>query len=206
MPLWIIVTQWVSRLVLVVLFGLSIWSVSIMIERRRVYKKLSESDSLDEARKLIASRDFTRLEQWSTSREGLRAGTLRAAMSSGLATESIDRAVRSYLTTERAKLERGLTTLATLGSNAPFIGLFGTVMGIIQAFGALSNSQAAASSVMTGISEALVATAVGLFVAIPAVVAYNVFTRKLRVMLADCEALRDDLVARARSEDMSHGR
>jgi biopolymer transport protein ExbB len=105
--------------------------------------------------------------------------------------DRVERLVKSYLTEQKAELEKGLTVLATLGSNAPFIGLFGTVLGIIQAFNVLGQKQSAATSVMTGISEALVATAVGLFVAIPAVVAFNIFSKKLRTMMMDCEAIRD---------------
>ena len=99
--------------------------------------------------------------------------------------------MRSYLSLERTRLESGLTILATLGSNAPFIGLFGTVLGIIQAFGALGAQHNNTSDIMVGISEALIATAVGLFVAIPAVVAFNMFSRKLRVLLVNSEAIKD---------------
>ena len=82
---------------------------------------------------------------------------------------------------EKLRLERNLTFLATLGSNAPFIGLFGTVLGIIKAFHDLAGNQAGGPGVvMAGISEALVATAVGLLVAIPAVVAFNYFNRRVR--------------------------
>jgi biopolymer transport protein ExbB len=112
----------------------------------------------------------------------------------------IDRAVKSLLTLRRVEIEQGLTILATLGANAPFIGLFGTVLGIIQAFGALGSSQSGGSSVMVAISEALVATAVGLFVAIPAVVAFNMLSRKLRVLLSNCEALRDIYISRLNAE------
>ncbi len=80
----------------------------------------------------------------------------------------------------RVHLERNLTFLASVGSNAPFIGLFGTVLGIIRAFADLvGNLDGGADVVMAGISEALVATAVGIFVAVPAVVAYNAFQRQV---------------------------
>src|SRR6185295_6841508 len=81
----------------------------------------------------------------------------------------------------RIDLERHLGILGTLGNNAPFIGLFGTVLGIIRAFADLAQNQGGgATVVMRGISEALVATAVGLMVAIPAVIAYNVFQGRVR--------------------------
>jgi biopolymer transport protein ExbB len=93
-------------------------------------------------------------------------------------------------------MERGLVVLGTVGSNAPFVGLFGTVLGIIKAFHDLARNQAeAASAVMAGISEALVATAIGLMVAIPAVVLFNLFQRLNRNTLARMEALGHLLVA-----------
>jgi biopolymer transport protein ExbB len=83
--------------------------------------------------------------------------------------------------------------LGTLGNNAPFIGLFGTVLGIIRAFADLAVANKAgtntAGTVMAGISEALVATAVGLFVAIPAVLAYNIFQRLLKRVIGRSSAL-----------------
>jgi biopolymer transport protein ExbB/TolQ len=205
LPGWIIVTQFASRAVLFILLGLSVWSVSIMVDRSRVLKSAA-SGALDEARKLIAARDWKALARWTeksaTENQGnlmvrLPAGALAAALETGSASsENIDRAVRSYLSSERSRLENGLTTLATLGSNAPFIGLFGTVLGIIQAFGALAAQNTSTTSVMTGISEALVATAIGLFVAIPAVVAYNIFSRRTRLALSESDSLRDYYLSR----------
>jgi biopolymer transport protein ExbB/biopolymer transport protein TolQ len=85
------------------------------------------------------------------------------------------------MTKRRRELERGMTLLGTLGNNAPFVGLLGTVIGVIVAFADLAegNSKVQMDKVMGGIAEALVATGVGLFVAIPAVVAYNIFQRKI---------------------------
>jgi biopolymer transport protein ExbB len=89
---------------------------------------------------------------------------------------------------ERMRLERNLAYLATLGSNAPFIGLLGTVLGIIKAFHDLAADQGGGPSVvMAGISEALVATAFGLLVAIPAVVAFNFLTRRVRTKMAEVD-------------------
>jgi biopolymer transport protein ExbB len=102
----------------------------------------------------------------------------------------------------RLKWEKNLAVLATIGSNAPFIGLFGTVLGIIKAFHDLSQQAGAgATGVTAGISEALVATAVGLLVAIPAVVAYNVFQRRVKSALGEAEALKSYLVGK-----LSNGR
>jgi len=107
---------------------------------------------------------------------------------------------------QRMRLERRLVFLGTVGNNAPFIGLFGTVIGVIQAFEALGKQDtvtAAATAaagmapqqVMAAIAEALVATAIGLFVAIPAVAMYNVFMRKAKATLANTEALTRVLMA-----------
>lgn len=88
----------------------------------------------------------------------------------------------------RTKLDKGMTLLGTLGNNTPFIGLFGTVIGIIQAFHALSSNNASGPEVvMASISEALVATAVGLMVAIPAVIAFNVLARGVKTKMANSE-------------------
>lgn len=197
MAQWIVVIQWLSRLVLLILFGLSIWSVQIMLGRYRIFKILVKSQDFEAAKGLILSKQWSELKEWSESLSGLAAGSIRAALSVDAAhPEAIDRSVKSYLLEQKSLLERGFTVLATLGSNAPFIGLFGTVLGIIQAFGELSQSQVGATSVMSGISEALVATAIGLFVAIPAVVGYNVFSRQLKLLLTESEILRDLYVSR----------
>ena len=195
MPVWIVVVQWLSRLVLLILVMLSVWSVATMLRcaktLRRANGSLNDSEAdLQTAGALIEKQDWGELRQWADKTDSLRAGATRVALSSRDPSQ-VDRAVKSYLSRERTKLEQGLTVLATLGSNAPFIGLFGTVLGIIQAFGALGAHQNNTAEIMVGISEALVATAIGLFVAIPAVVAFNVFSRKLRVLLVTSESLKD---------------
>jgi biopolymer transport protein ExbB len=111
--------------------------------------------------------------------------------------EAVEKAMTSTATAEKLKMERGLSVLATVGSNAPFLGLFGTVLGIIQAFHDLAeNTSEASEAVMAGISEALVATAVGLLVAIPAVVLYNLFARWVKGRLGRSESLADLVLAR----------
>jgi biopolymer transport protein ExbB len=98
------------------------------------------------------------------------------------------------------RMELGLTFLGTVGSNAPFVGLFGTVLGIIKAFRDLAlETQSASAAVMAGISEALVATAVGLLVAIPAVVAYNYLRRQVKKTLISSDALNQQLLFRLRA-------
>jgi biopolymer transport protein ExbB/TolQ len=97
--------------------------------------------------------------------------------------------IQAALSDERRHLEGRLLWLGTLGNNAPFVGLFGTVLGVIKAFHDLAESGAGPEVVMAGLSEALVATAVGLLVAIPSVLAFNILQKKLRDLLAETEAL-----------------
>lgn len=190
---WIDLMGWGARLVLVTLFGLSIWSVAIMFDRRAAFKAMLGAAQLDEAKRQIESQNWGALKSWSESTQGLYAGVVAAALSAkDSQPESVDRSVQSYWSQRKLQLEKGLSVLATLGSNAPFIGLFGTVLGIIQSFGILSNqSGSAMSAVMFGLAEALIATAVGLFVAIPAVVAYNYYGNQLRKIGTECSAIRD---------------
>ena len=100
------------------------------------------------------------------------------------------------IVSHRYQLDRGLVILGTLGNNAPFIGLFGTVIGIIKAFHDLSlNPDGGPSVVMSGISEALVATAVGLLVAIPAVIAFNGLNRVVKRRIANAQAIQKLVVS-----------
>lgn len=108
--------------------------------------------------------------------------------------------VEATLEHERLRYERGLAFLGTLGNNAPFVGLFGTVLGIIRAFHDLATSGVSGSqAVMAGIGEALVATGIGLLVALPAVAAYNAFIRHVETRTAQAGALGHELLAFVKS-------
>jgi biopolymer transport protein TolQ len=103
---------------------------------------------------------------------------------------NVERAMRRAMREQVTHLERALTFLATTASTAPFIGLFGTVWGIMNAFRGLSVTQSSSiQAVAPGIAEALIATAVGLSAAIPAVMAYNYFSRQVKVLAFDMEEL-----------------
>jgi biopolymer transport protein ExbB len=159
--------------VLWLLVALSVVSVAIMLERLWYFKnhRLQKSTLVADMRALLTS-----------------GAAAEAAAASPHAKSDVAAALEGAKARERLRLERNLAFLATLGSNAPFIGLFGTVLGIIKAFHDLAGSQAGGPSVvMAGISEALVATAVGLLVAIPAVVAFNYFSRRVRVGMSQVD-------------------
>jgi biopolymer transport protein ExbB len=117
-----------------------------------------------------------------------------------------EKAMESAAALERGRLERGLAYLGTVGNNAPFVGLFGTVVGIIHAFeelghgvpghgGAAAASQVASQAVMGSIAEALVATAVGILVALPAVAAYNYFQRQIAGLMRESDVLSNLVLA-----------
>src|SRR5688500_14814144 len=182
MKLALLGSEWVLYLLLV----LSVLSISTMVERT-VYFFRRRVD-IDALRKNITdSLEEHKLEELSQSLEkqrSIQARIVRVALNwldRGAA--SLSDAVSSELARARAELERGSNLLGTLGNNAPFVGLFGTVLGVIIAFSALGESggdSQAMGGVMAGIAEALVATGVGLFVALPAVVRSEEHTSELQ--------------------------
>jgi biopolymer transport protein ExbB len=112
------------------------------------------------------------------------------------ASELVTRALRNSISRARSRLEGGLTLLASVGSTAPFVGLFGTVWGIYHALARIgATGQSSLAQVAGPVGEALIMTAAGLFVAIPAVLAYNAFSRSLVLVTADMEAFAHDLHA-----------
>ncbi|MEM9488497.1 MAG: protein TolQ [Myxococcota bacterium] len=108
--------------------------------------------------------------------------------------ENIERALHRAQTTETTKLESMVPFLATTGSAAPFIGLFGTVWGIMNSFTSMTSSAPTLQTVAPGIAEALFATAIGLVAAIPAVMAYNYFQRRIRVQVSHMNTFEKDLL------------
>lgn len=117
---------------------------------------------------------------------------------------------RGAIGVEKLRYERGLSVLATIGSNAPFIGLFGTVMGVIMAFDQLRGAGAEqsadqSSAVMGAIAEALIATGVGLLVAIPAIIFYNMLRSRLKKVTTSTTLLVETMIAYLRSDDTARG-
>ncbi len=185
--------EWVLWLLLL----LSIGSVAVMIERAAFFLARRARDVDGLSRRLLAG-DLAGAASAVAGRGGLEAEVVRAAAEhAAKGPEAVREVVSATVERTRLEYERRLAFLGTLGNNAPFIGLFGTVLGIIRAFVDLSRNPGAAGAgtVMAGISEALVATAVGLFVALPAVVAYNSFQRALRRAAQRATALGHAAVA-----------
>ena len=183
--------------ILWILIALSFLSVAVGIERAVFYGRGSgrpASELLTSLREGDSEAAFA----WVKGRRGFVATVIRAGLEhSSKGPEAVESILASELARVRTEYDRFLSILATIGSNAPFIGLFGTCLGIIRAFAdlAAAGGTGGPDVVMAGISEALVATAVGLGVAIPAVIMFNVFARWQRRMGQQTTATGQALVA-----------
>jgi biopolymer transport protein ExbB len=188
-----------------VLITLSIISVAVMIERTIYFSRHSFGD-IDGLMQRLAAGDLDGAAKAAGDRPGLEAEVLRQGLRTApRGPEAVEEIIEATIGRGRLRYERFLAILGTLGNNAPFIGLFGTVLGIVEAFAALAaNAQQGAvsqgaASIMSGISEALVATAVGLLVALPSVAMHNVFGRWLKTIVARSEALGHALASTLKS-------
>lgn len=194
-----------SEWVLYLLLGLSVVSFGIMIERELFFRQNARGSAGLRAAltRALKEEGATGAEAALAAHPSIESRVLRDALAfwSGGA-EAISDAVEAGLSRERARLERGMTVLGTLGNNAPFIGLFGTVIGVVVAFHHLGgHDDNAMANVMASIAEALVATGVGIFVAIPAVIAFNVGQRRIGDIESDVHGLGKLLSAWSRTED-----
>ena len=186
----------VARLVLLLLLAFSILSWAIIIGKWRIFRT-ARRESLEflqvfrQSKKLSEIRAFCRSLKESPLPEVFQSGyreiESQASVSEGQgkprirSLDAVRRALQIGSSTELGRLEQWLVWLATTGSVTPFIGLFGTVWGIIDAFhGLATGGGATLSSVAPGIAEALITTAAGLFAAIPAVIAYNIFLQRIK--------------------------
>jgi biopolymer transport protein ExbB/TolQ len=195
-----------SAWVLYVLFGLSIFSIGIMIERY-IFFRVRRDDTEKLADHLIGrlrDGDVRGAEQVLARSPSVEAAVVRPALKwlDG-GPGAVEEALEGEMRKKRRELERGMTAMGTIGNNAPFVGLLGTVIGVIDAFHLLGEGQnkEAMGHVMSGISEALVATGVGLFVALPAVVAYNVIAKKVNELEANVGVIGKHLLAYLKTQD-----
>lgn len=192
-----------SGWILYLLLGLSVLSAAVAMERllhfwqrrddvttlQRDLDAALKAGRLDDARALLQAR---RSHPAQVVLQGLE------ALDRGPA--AVEEVIAGASQVARLDMERGIAFLGTLGNNAPFIGLFGTVLGIIRAFRDLSaNTLTGSSAVMAGIAEALVATAVGLMVALPAVAVFNLLQRRVRTQLSAIDAVAHTLLAHAKT-------
>ena len=185
---------WLAKVVVIILFIMSAWSIGVMIDRLMAYNAARTQSrqfapavagalregKLDEAIKIADRYKKSHLAKVVVA--GLQEFKAHQ-LSSEIPGEEIEASKRALERAEaivHAEMKRGVSSLATIGSTGPFVGLFGTVVGIINAFKGISESKSTGlGAVAGGISEALVTTAIGLFVAIPAVMMFNYFTNKI---------------------------
>jgi biopolymer transport protein TolQ len=199
---------WVVKLVMLGLLGASIWTWAIVIDKTIAYGRMRAAlnrfeqvfwsgQSLEELYRTLADRKTTGMGAIfvAAMREWKKSFEKGAKSPLGLQTR-IDKAMDLALTREMERLEGRLGFLATIGSAAPFIGLFGTVVGIMTSFQAIAGSKSTNLAVVApGIAEALLATAIGLLAAIPAVIAYNKLSSDVGKLSMRMEGFADEFSA-----------
>lgn len=189
-----------------VLWGLlllSLVSVATIVERALFFRRrrlpvVRLSRDIEEA---LRTRDLDAVRELLRSAPGPESSVLLRTLDwYDDRADSMAEVMEAALREQRLELEQGSAFLGTVGNNAPFLGLLGTVLGVVKAFEELStNSGSAMGSVLSGIAEALIATALGIFVALPAVVAYNAFTKRANETEENVRALTSILLAHRKS-------
>jgi biopolymer transport protein ExbB len=191
--------------VLYILILLSVLSIGMILERFFALRRVaSESRNMrSRVRMALQTHSLEDVESLAKNPDALegRALTMGLRYIKDHGTQGLEEVFNSFALNERPELERYLNFLATIGSNAPYVGLLGTVLGIMKAFHDLATAaEAGQQTVMAGISSALVATATGLFVAIPAVIFYNYFQRQVRGILQNLDSVKELCLAYAKSK------
>jgi biopolymer transport protein ExbB/TolQ len=195
--------------VVIVLLLMSVYSIAIMVERYLTYSA-AKKQSREFAPRVAQALKNDRIEEAINISDKHRKSHLAMVVSSGLQEfraheassdisgdeiEASKRALQRAIAIKTAEFRRGLSGLATIGSTAPFVGLFGTVFGIINAFQGMKNAETAGiAAVAGGISEALFTTALGLLVAVPAVWLFNYFTGKVDGFVVEMDNSASELV------------
>lgn len=197
------IAQFGHEITLWLLIALSIFSLAFILERFFSLARIRNDSTRIRirVREMLQSNSLGELEELSKDRTSLEGRALAYALRhvKDRGKEGLEEIFMSYAQVERPFLEKHLNFLATVGSNAPFIGLLGTVFGVMDAFKELAHSQPDQPAVMLGISKALIATAFGLMVAIPAVIAYNYFQRQVRGIMGSLDSVKDLCLAYAKS-------
>ena len=210
---WDLVAMWHSmsipaKIVVIILFLLSAWSLGVMIDRVLMYSAARKQSRIFVQQVAGALREG-KLDEAISIAERNKKSHIAKVVATGLSEfqsasaqvaeqeviEAAKRGLERSVAIVHAEMKRGLSGLATIGSTAPFVGLFGTVLGIINAFRGIQAEKATGlSAVAGGIAEALVTTALGLLVAVPAVWAYNYFTNKVEAFDVEMDNSSMELV------------
>ncbi len=199
------IAQGGAEVILWIMLSLSILSIATILERLFTLRQVSSNSKKIKARikDVLQSNNLAELEDLSKDRDSLEGRGLsyglRHAKEHGA--NGLEEIFNSFALIEKPQLERSLNFLATVGSNAPFLGLLGTVLGIMKAFKDLSaNVTAGNEAVMLGIAEALISTAIGLVVAIPAVIAFNYFQKQVKNHMQSLESVKELCIAYAKNK------
>jgi biopolymer transport protein ExbB/TolQ len=208
MSMWRVM-GWPARAVVIVLFFMSAWSIGVMIDRWIAFQGARKQSRIFAPAVAHALRDGNISEALSIAEQNKRSHLAKVVTAGlqefqahqvsaeipGETIEASKRALERAAAIVHAELKRGVASLATIGSTAPFVGLFGTVLGIIHAFEGISTQHTTGlGAVASGISEALVTTAIGLFVAIPAVWLYNYFSTKIEAFDVEMDNSSSELI------------
>lgn len=199
----------IARVVIIILFIMSIWSIAIMVERYLTYTA-ARNQSREFAPKVAASLKNQKIDEAISLSDKYKKSHLAMVVNAGLqefranqlsadlsndAVDASKRALQRATAIKVSEFRRGLSGLATIGSTSPFVGLFGTVFGIINAFQGMRSAESAGiSAVAGGIAEALITTGVGIGVAIPAVWLFNYFTGKVDNFVVEMDNSSAELV------------
>ena len=198
--------QVADQVVLWLLIALSVVSVAMILERLFTLKRISGTSAKIRSRIKLAlqSHSIDDIEEMSKDPETIEGRALAFGLKhvKENGSRGLEEVFNTIQLVERPELEKFLSFLATVGSNAPYLGLLGTVLGIMKAFNDLAQApEAGQQTVMAGISLALVSTAAGLFVAIPAVVFYNYFQRVVRSVMQSLDATKELCLAYAKKKE-----
>lgn len=190
-----IIAQLGHEVTLWILFFLSIISIAILLERFFFLRQWKKSSSLacKEIKQAIENGQPKWIKNLHLTFEDINKNSNTHFLSTYLEKNPslVPQVFQSFVSSQKIHLEARLNSLASIGSNAPFIGLLGTIFGVIEAFNALGTSSGSATPiVMLGIAKALLATAAGLLVAIPAIVAYNYLRKQVRIILQNLENIK----------------
>ncbi|MBE8162500.1 MAG: MotA/TolQ/ExbB proton channel family protein [Bdellovibrionaceae bacterium] len=193
------ISKWGHEFTLYLLILLSITSIAFILERWFFLKKILAKSKIAQTNidSIIQTGELKELENLAYDKSSLE-GEITSYTLKHIKRNSqkgISELFSAFIMGKKQSLDKRLSFLASVGSNAPFIGLLGTVFGIMDAFKELAKSQGDASGVMLGISKALLATAVGLIVAIPAVVAFNFFKTRVSEICNNLTSLQDLFIA-----------
>jgi biopolymer transport protein ExbB len=197
-------TQLGAGWIMWLLIALSVLSVAVTVDRTIVL--LRSGDDIQRLRSTILpylfARDYQSASAVAAKSRSYEARVLKAGLEVVLdGASTAEQRMAGATTLARLAMEKWLAFLGTVGANAPFVGLLGTVIGIVRSFAALEASSGKVSaSLMSEVGEALIATAIGILVAIPAVAAFNAFQRVIKDRLSNADALARELVAQLSSQ------